>query len=434
MRFLGYNITRGDIMDEPGVQDRMRAMVAEQVTEAIAQTEKRGLCSAVGLTYGSGGSYTSGKAMLLSTVYRCVDTISDSVAQLPLEPFRIDKEGFKVKMANHPSYKLLNYEPNREMSRFIFMKTMVVSMLLRGNAFALIERDARGNATSLTYISSEKVAIRKDSETGHLVDYQVNGLSIAPRDMLHFINFTYDGIVGVSTLSHAANTLGLASDSEANAAGFFKGGANLAGILTVNSTLTKQQATEIKQAWLQAFSPGMGNPNSVAVLQGNMDFKPITVNPVDAQLLETRKFNVVDICRFFGVTPVKCFDLTHSSYSTVEATQLAFLTDTLAPLLSKLEQEIERKLYREDEKWSIDVRFDTTVILRADKAAQASYYNTMFNLGSMSINEIRREIDLPAIDGGDNHFLQVNLQTLDNAINPPEEPQEPQEPATEPVE
>ena len=252
MRFLGYNITRGDLMDEPGVQDRMRAMVAQQVTEAIAETEKRGLCSAVGLSYGMGTSYTCDKAMLLSTVYRCVDTISDSVAQLPLEPFRLDKEGFKVKMVNHPSYRLLNYEPNREMSRFIFMKTMVVSMLLRGNAFALIERDNRGIATSLTYIASEKVSIRKDSETGHLVDYQVNGLSIAPRDMLHFINFTYDGIVGVSTLSHAANTLGLASDSEANAAGFFKGGANLAGILTVNRRGCKPSAlaAATPTAWL----------------------------------------------------------------------------------------------------------------------------------------------------------------------------------------
>ncbi len=98
-----------------------------------------------------------------------------------------------------------------------------------------------------------------------------------------------------------------------------------------------------------------------------MDFQPITVNPADAQLLETRAFNVVDICRFFGVSPVKAFDLSKSSYSTVEATELAFLTDTLSPLIEKIEEELERKLYKPSEKASIDVRFDTSALLRADK-------------------------------------------------------------------
>lgn len=105
----------------------------------------------------------------------------------------------------------------------------------------------------------------------------------------------------------------------------------------------------------------------MCVLEGNMDFSPITVSPSDAQLLETRQFNVIDICRFFGVSPVKAFDLSKSSYSTVEATELAFLTDTLAPLLEKIELEFERKLYKPSEKDSIDVRFDTATLLRADK-------------------------------------------------------------------
>ena len=146
-----------------------------------------------------------------------------------------------------------------------------------------------------------------------------------------------------------------------------------------------------------------------------MEFKPITVNPSDAQLLETRQFNVIDICRFFGVSPVKAFDLTHSSYSTVEATNLSFLTDTLSPLLEKLELEFERKLYKTSEKETIDVRFDTSRLLRADKQSLATYYSTLFNIGVVSCNEIRREIDLPYIEGGDSHFVQVNLATLQNA-------------------
>lgn len=129
---------------------------------------------------------------------------------------------------------------------------------------------------------------------------------------------------------------------------------------------------------------------------------------------------MIDICRFFGVSPVKAFDLSKSSYSTVEATELAFLTDTLAPLLEKIELEFERKLYKPSEKDSIDVRFDTATLLRADKAALSSYYQTLFNIGVISPNEIRKELDLPSVEYGDNTFVQVNIQTLDRAVNNPD--------------
>ena len=369
------------------------------------------------LMYNSGASYSTSKALLLSTVYRCVEVISDSVAQLPLEPYRLDANGYKVKFTSHPTYRLLNSEPNSRMTRFTFIKTLVVSTLLKGNGFAYIERDNEGNATALHYIPSELVTIIQPKTLGDNIAYSVTGLSnvIESCNMIHILNFSYDGITGISTLSHAKNTLGLSADSEAHASGFFKGGANLAGILTVQSTLTTKQKQDLKSSWQTAFSPSTGQPNGVAVLEGNMEFKPITVNPSDAQLLETRQFNVIDICRFFGVSPVKAFDLTHSSYSTVEATNLSFLTDTLSPLLEKLELEFERKLYKPSEKDTIDVRFDTSRLLRADKQSLATYYSTLFNIGVVSCNEIRKEIDLPYIEGGDSHFVQVNLMEVKKA-------------------
>ena len=369
------------------------------------------------LMYNTGANYGTSKAMLLSTVYRCVEVISDSVAQLPLEPYKIDGNGYRLKFTTHPTYRILNKEPNNRMTRFTFIKTLVVSTLLKGNGFAYIERDNKGNATALHYIPSELVTIVPPTTIGDNVLYNVTGFgnSIEACNMIHILNFSYDGITGISTLSHAKNTLGLALDSESHASGFFKGGANLAGILTVQSTLTSKQKQDLKTSWQTAFSPSTGQPNGVAVLEGNMEFKPITVNPSDAQLLETREFNVIDICRFFGVSPVKAFDLSKSSYSTVEATNLSFLTDTLSPLLEKIELEFERKIYKPSEKESIDVRFDTSRLLRADKQSLATYYSTLFNIGVVSPNEIRREIDLPSIDGGDNHFVQVNLMEVNKA-------------------
>jgi len=177
--------------------------------------------------------------MLLSTVYRCVEVISDSVAQLPLEPYKIDAQGYKMKFLSHPSYNLLNKEPNDKMTRFTFMKTLVVSTLLKGNGYAYIERDNSGNAVSLHYIPSGNVSIIKPTRLKDPVKYNVTGIgTVEDCNMIHILNFTYDGLEGISTLTHARNCLGLAADAESHATGFFKGGANLAGILKVQSSLT----------------------------------------------------------------------------------------------------------------------------------------------------------------------------------------------------
>lgn len=369
------------------------------------------------LLYNTASSYANNKAMLRSAVYRCVEVISDSIAQLPCEPYRIDSDGCKIKFTKHPTYNLLNREPNQNMSKFTFMKTMVVSMLLTGNAYALIERDERGNAKALYYIPTELVTILKPQTITDTISYSITGMKNVVEDcnMIHILNFTSDGYEGISTLAYARKTLGLAMDAEANAEGFFKGGANVAGILKCNSPLATKQKESLKSSWNSAFNGSTGTPNGIAVLDADLDFQSVTVNPSDAQLLETRQFNVVDICRFFGVSPVKAFDLSKSSYNTIEQMQLAFLTDTLQPLLEKIECEFQRKLYKPSEKDNITVRFSTAPLLRADKQSQANYYNTLFQMGVMTINEIRRELDLPHLENGDTSFVQVNVQTLKNA-------------------
>ena len=371
------------------------------------------------LLYNSASTYANNKAMLLSAVYRCTEVISDSVAQLPLEPYRIDSDGCKIKFTSHPTYNLLNREPNKNMSKFTFLKTMVVSMLLTGNAYALIDRDEKGNAKALYYIPTELVTILKPQNITDTISYSITGMKNVVEDcnIIHILNFTSDGYEGVSTLTYARKTLGLAMDAEANAEGFFKGGANVAGILKSNAPLTTKQKESLKSSWNSAFNGNTGTPNGVAVLDADLDFQAVTVNPSDAQLLETRQFNVIDICRFFGVSPVKAFDLSKSSYNTIEQMQLAFLTDTLQPLLEKIECEFQRKLYKPSEKDNVVVRFSTAPLLRADKQSQANYYNTLFQMGVMTINEIRQELDLPHLENGNTSFVQVNVQTLKTATS-----------------
>lgn len=361
------------------------------------------------------GSYSRRTAMSLSAVYRCVNVISESVAQLPLEVFKKDDEGYKKPYLKHEAYSLLREYPNPEMTRFTFLKTLVSSVLLNGNGYAYIDRDNFGNALSIQYIPAGLVSIVYINIEGFTkMRYQVTGFKnlVEPSDMIHVLNFSYDGIIGISTLTHARNTLGIASASEEYAKQFFSEGGNVRGIISVEGRLNPNQRTDIKKAWAEMISNG-----GVGVTEGNMSYKPVTINPVDAQMIETRQFNVVDICRFFGVSPVKAFDLTKSSYSTVEATQLSFLTDTLAPMLENLELEFKRKVFRPSERSYVEVQFDTSNLLRADKAAQATWMKTMYEMAVMTPNEARRMNNMEKVPNGDQPLVNNAMVPLEYVAN-----------------
>ena len=373
--------------------------------------------------YGTLGSrYSEGLAMQLSTVYRCVDCIGDAVAQLPIQIMKVGRDGYKKPAVTHTAYWLINKEPSKYMSRHLMMKSMIVSMLLRGNAFVRIKRDYDGNAIELEFLHPSKVTII-DDERGHIIAYAHPDYGwIEPSDMIHVPNFSYDGEHGVSTLRHAINSLELAYDSEQHAKDFFESGASLSGVVTVNHVLTQKQKDDFMTQWRAKMS---GASNSVALLEADMDYKAIGVNPADAQLLETRKYSVVDICRFFGVSPQKAYDQTGQSYASIEASQLAFLTDTLQPYLDKIELEFERKIFVPREKFKYEVSFDTSVLLRTDKTGLAEYYTKMYNLGALTTNDIRRQLDLEPVEKGDQAFIQSNLVPIDKPLNATQAQQQP---------
>lgn len=374
----------------------------------------------------SAWSYSSGyrsllgsrsKPMLLSTVYRCVDLISDSVAVLPLKTYKIDGDGFKTEFKEHPAYSMLDLEPNEDMTRYVFFKTLMTSVLLTGNGYAYIERNRNLDVMQLIYLPTSHVSIAWITDRDGIMRkrYQVTGFKelVEPRNMIHVLNFSYDGIIGVSTLTHARQSLNIATCSEEHAEGFFKSG-GVSGVLTVEGgRLDKVQKDQIYATWEERVT---NSPNGIAVLEANMKYQPISINPKDCQLLESRMFNVVDLCRFFSVSPVKAFDLSKSSYSTVEATQLQYLTDTALAVITKIEQEINRKVFLLSERGKVIAEFDTAAILRTDKSAQAAYWKDMSNIGAATPNEVRRENNLPKIENGDKAFVQVNVQTLDNAV------------------
>lgn len=348
--------------------------------------------------------------MNLSAVYRCVRVISDSVAMLPIELYAKDKDGF-IETINNDLSNILSSFPNERMTRYTLLQLWAQQLLLQGNAYGKIIR-AGANVIAIEYVPSGDVTV---NETPLGIVYNIKGRNYDSSEIIHILNNTSDGIRGRSVISYASDTLNLASYSTTQATNFFKSGAAVKGILISKGTLSPKQKKEIKETW-RSENGGYDVTGGVVVLGADMDYKPITVTPSDAQLLESRAFDVVEICRFFGVSPTKAFDLSKSSYNTFEAGQLAFLNETLAPLLNKIELELRRKIFLPSEQSKYDIRFNINAILRADMASSASFYSQMLNCSSMTPNDIRFELGLPKIKGGDVALVQVNLTSLDALI------------------
>ena len=191
--------------------------------------------------------------------------------------------------------------------------------MLKGAGFAYIKK---GNSaiSELIFLRYEDVTVNKN-EKNEILDYTATKISnrpIKPEFMIHLIKNSDNGIDGKSVIAFANRTLSIAQQTENTAKNYFDNGGSLAGVLKVQGQISEKQREQIKAAWNQTYSTGN---NGVAILPGNMDYQAIQLNPSDAQLIETRQFNVQDIARFFGINPVMLGDNSGSSYNTIEAIQ-----------------------------------------------------------------------------------------------------------------
>ena len=382
------------------------------------RAERRGLPEPqvveAGLLYnGKRVSMSPEKALQLSAVYRAVDLISGAVAMLPITLF---ENGERIN--NDLSY-LLNFEPNNILTRYQMVKLLMIDVLQKGNAFALIVRNGR-QVEELRYVSPDRVTILYNEKTNRkryrvMIDDK-RSKEYDDADMLHLMNLTLDGISGKPVLWAAKHSLGIAYASENTASNYFEKGGAITGILAGKTVLTNDQKNQIRTQWREIMANEDGG---IAIIGSDMTFTPITVSASDSQLLETRHFNVEEIARFYGISPTLLGDLTRSSYATFEATSLDFLTNCLQPRLVNIEQELNRKLLlkREKQDMKMHFAFETEDLLRCTKTEMAQYYRDMINNGVMSVNEVRRKLDFEPVDGGDEHYIQLNMTTLTGVQN-----------------
>ena len=293
---------------------------------------------------------------------------------------------------------------------------LVQSVLLKGNGFAFINRHQDGSVKSLRFLESGDVTVNYNKETGKLYYTAplISKKQIESVNMIHLKKFSYDGVNGISVLSFASNSVKNSKNTEQSASDFFSNGRNLAGILKVNSPLTPQQTKDIKKAWNETYT---NNGQGVAVLQGNMDFQPISVNSADAQMIESRHFNVTDICRWFGVNPILLGEEGGSQYGVVESLQREFVLHTLLPYVKMIEEEFDRKLLKLSEINDINIKFDIEFLLKANKKEEAEYLVALSNNGLLTPNECRLQLGYQPIEGGDElhiAFSDVSQNKINN--------------------
>ena len=366
---------------------------------------------------GSGNVYLympgAGESLSIATVYRCVQLLSDSVACLTMEYMRWKDGRFQVDQNNPLSY-LLTVQPMPEMSIFDFWSFAVRQMLLQGNAY-IFPRYVAGELTDLVLCSNGSVTHDPLNETYSICD-QYNGVygTYKESEVIHLYLHTSDGKTGESVLQHARRVAGIAMAGDTETANRFTNGGNVRGLVSNDKTTTgfgEYQDEELEKA-AENIDSRFSAGEHIVSLPGQVDFKQISLSSTDMQFLETRKFTVREICRFFGVQPSFVFDDTSNNYKSAEMANITFLSMTLDPILKRIEAEFTRKLISRSLFGKRVFRFNRKGIYSLDLQSLADYQKKTIEAGIYTINDWRRLENLAEVEGGDVVHVSTNLAPL----------------------
>ena len=360
---------------------------------------------------GAGKSVTAYSAVQVSAVYACVRVIAETVASLPLSVYEETASG-SVKALEHPLYRLLHDEPNPEMTSFIWRETALTHLLLWGNSYSQIVRTGRNNITGLYPLLPDRMEVDRDSAGKLTYTYTTTGgnrVNLRPEEVLHIPGLGFDGIVGYSPVALERNAIGLGIAAEEYGSKFFSNGATPSGVLTHPNTV--KDPKRLRESWNAAYG-GSGNSGKVAILEENMKFERISLPNNEAQFLETRKFQVSEICRIFRVPPHLVGDLEHATFANIEHQSISFAVHTIRPWLVRIEQAMNKALFSDAEKGTFYAQFNMDGLMRGDYKSRMEGYAIGRQNGWMSANDIRELENMNPIsdeDGGNVYLCNGNM-------------------------
>lgn len=370
----------------------------------------------------TGERVDDGDALALSAVYACTRLIAGTEGYLPVNVVRATSEvGVRTVMSDHWAHRLISGSPGEELTPYELFELSGASLELKGNALA--RKELIGDrVVALEPMAWDETRVWRNSEGELRYDWDDNTLK--PEEVLHIRGFGRDRhrLGGLSTIATASSTFGLAKAINKSAGAVFRNGIRTNVALMSERDLDKEQMERARTQVEERYS-GAINSGRPLLLNHGWKTATLSINPEDAQMLESRSFSVEDICRFFGVPPfmIGHHEKTSSWGSGVEQAVLGFQKFTMGPRLKRIEQALTKQLLTPTDRANgLKVEFNLEGLLRSDSVGRSQFYQTMSQIGAMTINEIRAKENLPPVAGGDVPRMQMQNVPITQAGEQPQ--------------
>lgn len=363
----------------------------------------------------SGLYVTEEQSLKLSAVYAAVNLLGNSIGKLPFQMFERTENG-RQRQRDHPIAKIIEKRPNPFTTPFNFKKTMEVHRNLWGNAYANIECNRAGMPIALWILNPRVTKPYYDwkKRTLWYVTQLPDGTyrKMHYDEVIHLTGMVIDGFEGKSPIRTSRDSLGNVMATQNFIGSFYKNGTTTKGIMKVPQQLDKPAKDKLREEWEKA-NGGLDNASRIAILDAGLEFDSISMPLADAQFIQTLKGGLADIARIFNVPLHKLQELDRATFNNIEHLNLEYHMDTMEPILVSWEQEIEYKLFLEEDAKKYYLKFNVNSLLRTDIKSRAEYHRIMANIGAESINEIRDLEDKNRIINGDGHYIMLNMASVD---------------------
>jgi HK97 family phage portal protein len=348
------------------------------------------------------GPVNAKTAQSVSSVYACVNAISETTASLPLILFRRNGED-RERATDHPLYSVLHDQANEQQTALEFREWMQACVLLRGNAYARIIRGYDGQVRELLPLAPDRVTLlRVGDGVGYDYTDQKGAVQrLLAGEVLHLRHRAGDdGVLGVSPIAAAREVIGLAIAEREHGTAAFTNGTRFSGILKLPGYLTDQQRTSLRTSWNSQHA-GAANHGKTAILEQGADYQTVSMTLEDAEWIAARQFSVEEVARLFRVPPTVIGDLRHGNYSNSVEMARQFVTMTLRRHLVAWEQAISKQLLTEAGRRLYFAEHQVEGLLRGDAVNRADFYAKGITAGWLLPSEARRLENLPTIEGID---------------------------------
>jgi HK97 family phage portal protein len=398
-----------------------------------------GIVAGSGTVTTAGVSVTPESALTLVAAFACVNVVATDFAMLPTKVYRRRKSGGRDEVRDTSLADVLSVSPDGETTSMRSRQAQMGHVLGWGNGYYEIETSGRGEVIGLHLLDPRTTAKRRPQDKK--LYYEIpGGKTLPPSRVFHLAGLGFDGLIGYSPVHQAREALGLGRGLEEFGASFIGKGARPSGVLETPRVL-KEEAIANLRAGFETRHMGSRNAGRVVLLEQGVTYKPISISPEDAQYLDSRRFQLLEVCRIYRVPPHKVGDFGEAHLNNIEAANIDYATTVQAPWCEQWEQMANLRLLTRDERsQGYYIEHSMTALLRGDMKARAEFYRAMETLGALSPNEIREHENLnPIGEQGDVYLAPLNMGPLDliaegaslkpAASAPPAEPPDPADPA-----